>query len=274
MRLTAAPTAHRQHLSIAELQSVLDALGAQDAPLAEIPGRLTEFIEAARARAAEHVPASNDGVDIDAAIVAARAKLGKLDTAGAQAVLSEKIAEVEDTRRQRLIPLLEEKLAVEQLSYQHEAAKFTLNRLLALDPDRTWSWIELGRLAVTTGSLGEAAAAFNSALVAARQAGNEHNEGAALAELGEVLVAQGKLAEALQSFRDSLAIRERLAQADPGDARWQRDLSVSYNKVGEVLVAQGKLAEALQSFRDSLAIRERLAQADPGNASQPQASVS
>src|SRR5262245_27458769 len=75
-----------------------------------------------------------------------------------------------------------------------------------------------------------------------------------------------KLADALTAFRDGLVIRERLAEADPNNALWQRDLSASYNKVGDVLVAQGKLAEALTSFRDSLAIRERLAEADPSNA--------
>jgi hypothetical protein len=47
---------------------------------------------------------------------------------------------------------------------------------------------------------------------------------------------------------------------------WQRDLSVSYDRVGDVLVAQGNLPEALKSFRDGLAIAERLAQADRGNA--------
>ena len=52
----------------------------------------------------------------------------------------------------------------------------------------------------------------------------------------------------------------------PGNAGWQRDLSVSDNKVGDVLAAQGNLPEALKSFRDGHAIAERLAQADPGNA--------
>jgi tetratricopeptide (TPR) repeat protein len=71
---------------------------------------------------------------------------------------------------------------------------------------------------------------------------------------------------ALKSFRDGLAIAEQLAQADPGNAGWQRDLSVSFDRVGDVLVAQGNLPEALKSLRDGLAIRDRLAQADPGNA--------
>ena len=79
-------------------------------------------------------------------------------------------------------------------------------------------------------------------------------------------VAQGDLAGALKSYRDSLAIRDRLAKSDPGNAGWQRDLSVSYDKVGDVQVAQGDLAGALKSYRDSLAIRDRLAKSDPGNA--------
>jgi eukaryotic-like serine/threonine-protein kinase len=54
--------------------------------------------------------------------------------------------------------------------------------------------------------------------------------------------------------------------SDPSNAGWQRDLSVSYEKVGDVQVAQGDLAGALKSYRDSLAIAERLATSDPGNA--------
>ena len=66
--------------------------------------------------------------------------------------------------------------------------------------------------------------------------------------------------------RRALAIIERLAQSDPGNAGWQRDLSVSYENVGDVQVAQGDLAGALKSYRDDIAIAERLAQSDPGNA--------
>ncbi len=73
-------------------------------------------------------------------------------------------------------------------------------------------------------------------------------------------MAQGALADALKANRDSLAIAERLAKADPGNAGWQRDLSVSYNRVGDVVVAQGDLPEALKDYRDGLAIAERLAQ--------------
>ena len=79
-------------------------------------------------------------------------------------------------------------------------------------------------------------------------------------------LAQDDAAGALKSIFESLAIRERLAQSDPGNTNWQRDLSVAYTKIGDVQAAQGDLAAALKSFRDSFAIAERLAQADPDNA--------
>jgi tetratricopeptide (TPR) repeat protein len=85
-------------------------------------------------------------------------------------------------------------------------------------------------------------------------------------KVGDVLVAQGNLPEALKFYRDSLAIRDRLAKSDLGNAGWQRDLAVSYDKVGDVLVAQGHLPEALKFYRDSLAIADQLAKSDPGNA--------
>jgi predicted negative regulator of RcsB-dependent stress response len=46
------------------------------------------------------------------------------------------------------------------------------------------------------------------------------------------------------------------------NAGWQRDLSVSFNRIGDVLVTQGNLPEALKSYRDSLAIADRLAKPD------------
>ena len=60
-------------------------------------------------------------------------------------------------------------------------------------------------------------------------------------KIGNVLVAQGNLPEALKSFRDSLAIRDRLAKADPDNAGWQRDLSVSYAKLANAYRTAGQL---------------------------------
>src|SRR5207248_1166046 len=46
---------------------------------------------------------------------------------------------------------------------------------------------------------------------------------------------------------------------------WQRDLSVSHNKIGDVLVAQGEAPGALAAYRKGLAISEALAARDPAN---------
>jgi len=83
---------------------------------------------------------------------------------------------------------------------------------------------------------------------------------------GDFHLTRGETTAGLAAYRASLAIAERLARADPGNAGWQRDLSVSHNKIGDVLVEQGNLPGALESYRASLAIAERLARADPGNA--------
>ena len=87
-----------------------------------------------------------------------------------------------------------------------------------------------------------------------------------LYEMGDFRVTRGDLPGASAAYNAGKEIAQGGARADPGHAGWQRDLSVSYNKVGEVLVAQGNLAQALKAYEDSLAIRERLAKADPGNA--------
>src|SRR5258706_9460279 len=80
-----------------------------------------------------------------------------------------------------------------------------------------------------------------------------------------MMLPPGKPAHAPYTSRCRPAIFERLAASDRSNTGWQRDLSVSYDRIGDVLVAQGKLDEALKSYRDSLAIHERLAASDRSN---------
>ncbi|WP_295302902.1 DUF4062 domain-containing protein [Accumulibacter sp.] len=102
----------------------------------------------------------------------------------------------------------------------------------------------------------------------------QHTLAASHNKIGDLLTAQGDLAGAGQAYTASLAIRERLGAMDPGnagwqhglDAVWQRDLSVSHERIGDLLTAQGDLAGAGQAYAASLAIRELLAAIDPGNA--------
>ncbi|MGB7989338.1 MAG: hypothetical protein WCF44_08070, partial [Candidatus Methylophosphatis roskildensis] len=79
-------------------------------------------------------------------------------------------------------------------------------------------------------------------------------------------VAQGDGPGALAAYRKGLAIRESLAARDPANTEWQRDLSVSHDRIGDVLVAQGDGPGALAAYRKGLAIAEALAVRDPANA--------
>jgi hypothetical protein len=81
--------------------------------------------------------------------------------------------------------------------------------------------------------------------------------------------AQGDLAAALTSYRASLAIRERLAQADPGNAGWQRDLALSHCRVAVIDVRQGRRDDALSAFRQGRDIIWQLVQRSPDNATLP-----
>ncbi|MFN6355716.1 MAG: tetratricopeptide repeat protein [Cyanobacteriota bacterium] len=82
----------------------------------------------------------------------------------------------------------------------------------------------------------------------------------------DVCVSQGRLEVALASYMETLAICGRLAEADPANAGWQRDLAVAHSRMGDVYVNQGRLEAALTSFQRTLTISEQLAEADPANA--------
>ena len=280
---------------------LLQHLGQHGLSPKEIRDRAGAAIEELIERARRSIAPSNEGHDIASALGAARQKLSSLDTQGAVSLLAARLADEEETRRHRLIPLLREKAAIERISYDYDAAKTTLKQLVALDPNAVGDWVELGDLFVTTGPLADAQNALVSAADAAQHGHNDRDLSVSK-RIGDVQVAQGDLAGALKSYRDSLAIAragwrspipatpagsatcrcrttrsatcrwrratcrraailrdglaisDRLAKSDPGNAGWQRDLSVSHNKVGDVQVAQGDLAGALQSYRDSLAI--------------------
>jgi len=81
-----------------------------------------------------------------------------------------------------------------------------------------------------------------------------------------VLLAQGDLAGALLAYRDSMTIRARLAAADPANFNWQRDLSVSHERIGDILAALGDLAGAVAAYRARHEIAARLGAADRANA--------
>ncbi len=84
-------------------------------------------------------------------------------------------------------------------------------------------------------------------------------------ELGDAQSVAGQSAAAMLSYQAAFEIAATLAPRDPANTQWQRDLSVSHNRIGDVLVAQGDGPGALAAFRAGLAIRETLAARDPAN---------
>ncbi|MFL5331968.1 MAG: hypothetical protein ACJ8H8_02045, partial [Geminicoccaceae bacterium] len=117
-----------------------------------------------------------------------------------------------------------------------------------LDPTDCWTWIEISRLAGQIGKLDESADAAERAIAAAGRADDDRANGAALAELGDMPRAQGDLPGALAAYTAAKDIRDKLAAADPGNAEWQRDLSISWNNLGNVRKAQGDLPGALAAY--------------------------
>ncbi len=78
--------------------------------------------------------------------------------------------------------------------------------------------------------------------------------------------AQGDLPGALQAFTESKNIADKLAAADPGNAEWQRDLSVSWNKLGDVRWPRATCQAPSRPSPTARTSRDQLAAADPGNA--------
>jgi hypothetical protein len=91
----------------------------------------------------------------------------------------------------------------------------------------------------------------------------------ATAEIGDVQQAQGDLTAALTSYQASLAIAERLAKADPGNAGWHRDLALSYGRVAVIEMRQGFRDDALNAFQQGRGIIAQLVRQSPDNTTLP-----
>ena len=72
----------------------------------------------------------------------------------------------------------------------------------------------------------------------------------------------GSATRLLHAIHDQVQAR---AAADPASTEWQRDLSVSHNKLGDVAMAAGDLAAARAAYQAYQDIAARLAAADPAN---------
>ena len=82
-------------------------------------------------------------------------------------------------------------------------------------------------------------------------------------DLGNLTDEIGDKQDALIAYRESLAIRQKLADANPAVIEFQSDLADSHNNIGILLRDTGKPAEAMKAYESALAIRQKLADANP-----------
>ena len=75
----------------------------------------------------------------------------------------------------------------------------------------------------------------------------------------------GDIGGFISSYRKALAIRERVAAAEPGNLAAQRELLRARGRLSDALLNAGDLNGALDQLKQVLAVAEHLASADPKN---------
>jgi tetratricopeptide (TPR) repeat protein len=266
--LLVVETSRAKGVPEAPLREVLKRLGETEVAEAEIPDRLARAADELIRLRADLARLSNDRPEFAAIRARASALIDKGELDAADAAFNEGRLAARERRTEAAreeARFLGEAARLDRVRLNYDAACAKFAEAARLDPDNVWIWIELGDLWTTRGSLAEATSAFSAAREAAR-GGADRDLAACYERLGGAQFAQGDFARAMTSYRDNLAIRDRLAQSDPGNAQQQRDLYASHTFVGNVKEAQGDLAGALKSYRDGFAIIDRLAKSDPGNA--------
>jgi WD40 repeat protein/tetratricopeptide (TPR) repeat protein len=117
----------------------------------------------------------------------------------------------------------------------------------------------LGKRLAWVGRVTEAEEAYRAALRLAPDDPDAHEN------IGYLESQMGKPAEALPALQKALAIRQKLADANPTVPRYQSDLATAESSLGRLLARLKRFADAFAAIDDGLAMRQKLAEADPKN---------
>ena len=145
-------------------------------------------------------------------------------------------------------------------------------KVAAADPERATAQRLIGEIASDQHDYATAKPSLDAALaIFQRLAANDptptgQNEVAwVLQDKGDLLVLTSAFDAARDAYSDSLAIRQRLAAANPTNAALQDYLTSVYQRLGDLAEKVGDLKSARGDFEAGLAIRQRLSAADPSN---------
>jgi tetratricopeptide (TPR) repeat protein len=234
-------TIEERQKRVAELQQTLTSIGTSTDPMRQEAHRLID----------------------QGNVVGGQAKLDQALEADEKALAQVERAAVE---RRKVAAQSARDLAVLARGTDIIKAVSYYRRATRLDPADTLTWNAFAYAALDAGRTADAKAGFEQAASKGKDSKNPYPHFVSMLGLGDVAKAQGNLSEARKLYDLAAGIAEPIVKANPGNARWQRDLSVLRKKVGAVLVDQGNLPAALESYRAALAIAERLTKVDPGNA--------
>jgi tetratricopeptide (TPR) repeat protein len=132
--------------------------------------------------------------------------------------------------------------------------------LAPLDPE---AQMLAGVLHLRAGCLGEAETAFRRQIELGNGAGCAGYRGQAM--LGDVLALREDHDAAMAAYLEAQRQVKALLESEPENAAFQRDLSVTCDRIGDVHAHERRFDAALASYRQSLAIAEALAEREPEN---------
>ncbi len=132
-----------------------------------------------------------------------------------------------------------------------------------LAPDDAEAQMLVGVLHLRNGQLVEAEAAFRRQIALGGADGASFMRYRGHAMLGDVLALREVPEAAMAAFTEAQNEVKSLLERHPDNARYQRDLSVTCDRIGDMLAEQQRLDGALESYRRGLGIAEALAARDP-----------
>ncbi|WP_419798383.1 MAG: tetratricopeptide repeat protein [Terasakiella sp.] len=154
-----------------------------------------------------------------------------------------------------------------ELAYgvDRKRALAAFEKVMELTPHaQAWDYIYLARLYINSAQREDALAIVEQGLTVIDA--KERDYFVLLDEKSKLSILVGDREDAHSNLLTVHHYMLARANRDPENTEWQRDLSVSYNKIADVLRDKGKADDALSHYQKSLEIRQNLAKHDPENA--------